>query len=424
MITAKEYSERRERFLDKLDEGTLVILFAGVAKKCSADATYDFEVNRNFYYLTGIDQENSVLFLIKGFSENHVILFIDEKDERKEKWTGLKLPIDDAISISGINDVLLTSSKDGKLDVILNKENGIYGKITTVCLDLDEDLRIDGLMTTNDYSKVLKEKYESIKVFNIFNDIARLRMVKSKEEVELIKDAIRTTEVGLNNVLKTMEPGKYEYNLRNIFEFNVHEDMQAGLAFPTICASGQNGVILHYPNATSLLKDGDLVLMDCGARKSYYCADISRTYPISGKFNEKQRIIYQIVLDCNKLTANFIRPGVTLQEVKDFARNFLADECVAKGLIPTKEDIGKVYYHSCSHYLGLDTHDVSDVMDKPLEPGNIITDEPGLYFKELGIGVRIEDDILVTENGSECLSKDIIKEVDDIERILQSKTAL
>lgn len=421
MISANEYKERRERLLDKLDEGTLVILFAGAARKSSADATYDFEVNRNFYYLTGIDQENSILMLVRGFSENHVILFIDEKDERKEKWTGLKLPTDEAVNISGIEDVLLTSSYEGKLEVILNKENGIYGLIKTVCLDLEKELKIAECKSTNEYATELGLRFPHIKVFDIYRDIANLRMIKSPEEIELIKDAIRTTEVGLNNVLKTMEVGKYEYNLRNMFEFTVAEDMQAKLAFPTIVASGKNGIILHYPNAHSLLNNHELVLMDCGARKSYYCADISRTYPINGTFSDKQKEIYEIVLACNKLTANFIRPGVTIQEVKDFAKNFLADECVAHGLIEKKEDIIKVYYHGCSHHLGLDTHDVSDTLAKPLEPGNIITDEPGLYFKELGIGIRIEDDILVTETGSECLSKDIIKEVEDIERILQSR---
>ena len=190
MISANEYKERRERLLDKLDEGTLVILFAGAARKSSADATYDFEVNRNFYYLTGIDQENSILMLVRGFSENHVILFIDEKDERKEKWTGLKLPTDEAVNISGIEDVLLTSSYEGKLEVILNKENGIYGLIKTVCLDLEKELKIAECKSTNEYATELGLRFPHIKVFDIYRDIANLRMVKSPEEIELIKDEI------------------------------------------------------------------------------------------------------------------------------------------------------------------------------------------------------------------------------------------
>lgn len=419
MIKAQEYQERRNKLLKNLPEGSLLLLFGGSLKTASADQSYDFVVNRNFYYLTGIDQEDSILALVKAYDEIIELLFIDEKDEHKEKWTGLKLSIEDARLISGIQNVLLNNSFEGKLEAILDSVNGIYGSIKEVYLDLEMEQKYLNKYNAKEYASELLKKYNSISVYDIYKLIAKQRMIKSKAEVAMIKDAIATTELGLNNVLRIMEPGKFEYNLRNMFEYIVHEDMQAGLAFPTIVASGKNGVILHYPNATDMLESDQLVLMDCGASKGYYCADISRTYPISHKFTELERKIYQIVLDCNKETMNFMRPGVTLQEVKDFARNFLATECVEKGLIATKEEISRVYYHGCSHHLGLDTHDVSDTLDKPLEPGNIITCEPGLYFKEFGIGVRIEDDVLITETGHDNLSKNIIKEIADIENFLK-----
>lgn len=418
MISVSEYIARRDNLFEKMDEGSIAILFSGVAKKSNADATYPFEVNRNFYYLTGIDQENSILMLVKTDTSKDAYLFIDEKNEKIEKWFGLKLSIEDAINISGIKNVLLRSSFNGKLATGLDKDLGHFGDIKTIYLDLDEEQKIAKATTTREFKSFLEANFPGYEIVDIYKDIAALRMIKSKEEVAMIKDAIRTTEVGLNNVLKELAVGRYEYNLRNVFEFNVHEDMQAGIAFPTIVASGKNGVILHYPNAVSLLRDNELVLMDCGASKGYYCADISRTYPINGKFNEKQRLIYSIVLDCNKKTAEFMRPGLTLDEVKAFAKNFLARECVKHGLIENEEEISRVYYHGCSHHLGLDTHDVADDYKKPLEPGNVITCEPGLYFKEFNIGIRIEDDILITPEGSECLSKDIIKEIEDIERFL------
>ena len=419
MIKAQEYQERRNKLLKNLPEGSLLLLFGGSLKTASADQSYDFVVNRNFYYLTGIDQEDSILALVKAYDEIIELLFIDEKDEHKEKWTGLKLSIEDARATSGIQNVLLNNSFEGKLEAILDPVNGIYGAVKEVYLDLEMEQKYLNKYNAKEYANELLKKYNSISVYDIYKLIAKQRMIKSKAEVAMIKDAIATTELGLNNVLRIMEPGKFEYNLRNMFEFIVHEDMQAGLAFPTIVASGKNGVILHYPNATDMLESDQLVLMDCGASKGYYCADISRTYPISHKFTELERKIYQIVLDCNKETMNFMRPGVTLQEVKDFARNFLATECVEKGLIASKDEIGRVYYHGCSHHLGLDTHDVSDTLDKPLEPGNIITCEPGLYFKEFGIGVRIEDDVLITETGHDNLSKNIIKEIADIENFLK-----
>ncbi len=421
MISAKEYALRRENLLNKMSEGSIALLFSGVGKKQSADENYPFEVNRNFYYLTGIDQENSILMLVKSDSSYESYLFIDEKNEKIEKWYGIKLSTTEASQTSGIHNVLLRSSFNGKLATALDKKLHHFGEINTIYLDLEDELKIAKATSTHEYKTFLDANFPGYVVKDIYKDIASLRMVKSKEEIALIKDAIRTTEVGLNNVLKDLAVGRYEYNLRNIFEYTLHEDMQSGIAFPTIVASGKNGVILHYPQAKDILKDNELVLMDCGAAKSYYCADISRTYPINGKFNEKQKLIYSIVLACNKATAKFMAPGLTLDEVKEFAKQFLAKECTKAGLIENENEISRVYYHGVSHHLGLDTHDVVDDYKKPLEPGNVITCEPGLYFKEYNIGIRIEDDILITPDGSETLSKDIIKEVDDIERFLISK---
>ena len=421
MIRNSEYRERRERLFQKMADNSMAILYAGHPKMRSADAEYDFSVNRNFYYLTGISQEHSILLLVKSETITETYLFIDEKNENKEKWLGIKLSLSEAQEQSGIDNVLLVSSFEGKLNVILNKELSHFGDIKTIYLDLEKELKIGDGISTRKYKEFLLKQYPGIKVEDIYPAVVSLRMVKSPAEVEMIKDAIKTTEVGLNNVLKEMAAGKYEYNLRNIFEFTIKEDSQSGIAFPTIVASGKNGMILHYPNATDTLNEHELVLMDCGAAKDNYCADISRTYPISGKYNSIQKLIYSIVLECNKATIKFIKPGVKLNEVKEFARNYLAEKCLEHKLIKNYDEIANVYYHSCSHHLGLDTHDVFDNMDKPLEPGNIITCEPGLYFKEHVVGVRIEDDILVTEDGSECLSQDIIKEIDDIESLLSSK---
>lgn len=420
MIKAQEYEQRRERLFEKLDDGSITILFAGVPKKKSGDADYDFCVNRNFYYLTGIEQDNSILMLVKADGEVSTYLFIDEKDIKKEQWIGFKLTDDEAREISNIENVCLRSSFEGKLSVSLQKGMTHFGEIKKIYLDLEKEIKIDECKSTNEFKSELLAKYPNIQVEDVHDKIMKLRIIKSPAEIELIRDAIHTTDVALRNVLSKMEAGRFEYNLRNIFEFTVKEDLNATLAFPSIVAGGKNAVILHYPNAQDVIKEGDLVLLDVGACKSNYCADISRTYPISGKYNELQAKIYSIVLNCNKQTAKFIRPGIQLKEVQQFALDFLAEECFAQGLIESKEDIRRVYYHSVSHHLGLDTHDGND-RDSKLEPGMVITCEPGLYFKEYGIGVRIEDDVLVTEDGSEVLSKDVMKEIDEIETILKDK---
>lgn len=419
MITANEYTLRRNKLLNTLDDNSVTILFAGVGKKKSGDENYEFVPNKNFYYLTGIRQENSILMLVKSDGEKFAYLFIDEKDERIEKWIGYKLSAKEAKDISGIDNVFLRNTFDGKMLAFFDSNECEYEPIKKFYLDLEDELKIDTCKSTKQYKDELLASHE-LEVLDVHDIIMKMRMVKSEAEIEMIRDAINLTETGLMNCMLKLAPSKYEYNLRNEFNFVVHEDLDASLAFSSIVAAGKNGVILHYPSQKEQLKDGDLVLFDVGAARDFYCGDISRTYPINGKFNDLQKKIYEIVLNCNKQTAGFMRPGVTLKEVNEFARNFLAEECVEKGLIPSKEDIGRVYYHSVSHHLGLDTHDGTDRVSE-LVPGNVITCEPGLYFKEFGIGIRIEDDVLITETGSEVLSANIIKEVEDIEKAMGSK---
>lgn len=420
MIESFEYERRRQLVLSQIEDNSIVILFAGVAHHCSGDAMYDFEVNRNFYYLTGIDQENSALMLVKAEGETHIYLFVDEKNEKVEKWIGIKLTMEEAKKISGISNVLLRSALDGKISASLNKDMTHFGLIKNIYLDLEKELKIGACKSTFEYQKEMQIAYSGLEIKDIHNLIMKNRMIKSPSEIELIKDAIHTTDIALRNVLLSLSKSGFEYNLRNVFEYNVKDDLNAKLAFPSIVAGGKNAVILHYPNASDALNYNDLVLLDVGARKQYYCADISRTYPVGGKYNELQRKIYEIVLACNKETAKFMHRGISLKDVNQFAKDFLAEECFEKGLIDSKDKISDVYYHSVSHHLGLDTHDGTD-RDSLLEPGMVITCEPGLYFKEFGIGVRIEDDILITEEGSEVLSQDIIKEIDDIERFLGNR---
>lgn len=419
MIDSNEFAARRNKILTLLENNSIAIVFAGQARKKSGDAFLPFEINRNFYYLTGIEQENSVLLLVKCDGEISEYLFIDEKNEKIEKWTGIKMTVEEAREISGIETVLMRSSFDGKIEAAFSNNMSHFGEIDHVYLDLEKELKIGESVSTIHFGEELKEKYH-VDLVDLNPIVLKERMVKSVAEISCIKEAIETTDLGIRNALAVMKPGRYEYNLRNAFEYAIKEEFGTGIAFDTIIASGKNGIILHYPEAKDVLKDGELVLFDLGASKCHYSADISRTFPISGKFNELQRKIYEIVLECNKATINFIRPGISLVELNDFAKDFLAEECVAKGLLSSKEEISRVYYHSVSHHLGLDTHDGND-RSSPLVAGNVITCEPGLYFAEHGIGVRIEDDVLVTETGREVLSKDVIKEVADIEKLLRTK---
>jgi Xaa-Pro aminopeptidase len=192
-------------------------------------------------------------------------------------------------------------------------------------------------------------------------------------------------------------------------------------------ASGIHGACLHYPTPFDTIKQDDLLLMDLGARCSYYCADVTRTVPVNGHYNDFQKSVYEIVLGCNKMVAAMARPGITINDLQKATVEYLASECLAKGFISKKDDIINYYFHGISHFIGLDTHDPylnplsKEYKDVPLEPGMIISDEPGLYMADKGIGIRIEDDLLITEQGCEVLTRDIPKEIADVERILASR---
>ena len=415
MIPSNEYGQRRANLLAKMKEESILLLFAGEPKKCSADEDYPFEVNRNFYYLTGIDQEGSALLLIKTSGDVKEFLFILPFDPVKEKWYGKKLTIEEARSISGIKNVLLKNGLTAKLNSILDPGTEQYGRVATVYLDEEKGQKIEEEANAADYKRSLETVYPDVAVEDCYPMIIDLRLVKSANEVEEFREAIRVTQLGIQSVMANARDGMKEYELANHFLHVVNdESAYQGLAFPTIMASGKRATILHYPTPFGTIRNGELLLMDLGSRNHYYCADVSRTVPVSGKFTEEQKRIYEIVLGCNKAVAAYAKPGVTINELQSLTREYLASELVSKGMLANKADIGNYYYHGVSHHIGLDTHDPGQ-KDVPLQEGNIISDEPGLYIAELGIGIRIEDDLLITKDGCEVLTKDIIKEIKDIE---------
>ena len=419
MIEVQEFITRRNKLYDKLKDNSVLILFAGVSVKRSADETYPFTINKNFYYLTGIEQEGSILVVSKQDKAINESLFISEYDEVKEKWTGKRLRVDEAKKKSGINNIFYLNTFQSEINTIITRKKIGVERISTIYLDLEPQNMLDNFKTTKDYLEIFELNYPWVTVLNIYNEIIRLRMVKSSAEVEELKDAISKTNIGLKQILKNLKPGKYEYQLSSLFYYTIQDNDHSELSFPTICASGANATCLHYPNASSKIADGDLVLFDLGSQNNYYCADISRTYPANGKFSQRQKDIYNIVLATNKLVAESVRPGVTLKELNDIATKNLAEGLLKLGLIENESEVRKYYFHSIGHHLGLDTHDPS-IREEPLVSGNVITDEPGLYIKELGIGIRIEDDILVTDDGSYVLSGKIIKEIDEIEKAMES----
>lgn len=418
----QEFDLRRNNLFELVPDNSVTLIFSGVSKIRSEDEFYPFMSNRDFFYLTGIEQENSILMLIKCPGERKEYLFLDEHDELKERWTGKRLSFEEASKISKIENVYSNNNFEAMLSMALSKENNIYGEIKSLVIDLSDEIKIKPNQSTQLFKEELVKKYPHLEVSNSHPLVTELRIVKSENEIKEIVEAINMTNLGINDLLSQMRIGMYEHELSDRFEYYGKSHNRTELAFETIVASGKNATVMHHPitQQTKMIEGDDLVLFDLGYKHNGYCADISRTYPVNGQFSEKQKSIYQAVLACNLAVINYVKPGLTLLEVQEYAISVLKKECLARNLIQNEDDILKYYIHNVSHYLGLDTHDVGDKKRK-LVPGNVITVEPGLYFVEDGIGVRIEDDVLITEDGAVCLSKGIKKDLNDIERMLRDR---
>ncbi len=417
-----ELSTRREKLFESIPENSVVLVFSGVSKIVSEDEFYPFVANRNFFYLTGIEQENSTLMLIKTPGEHKSYLFLDEYNELKERWTGKRLSFEKASQISDLANIYSNNTFEEMLSMALAKENNMYGQISNLFIDLSNEIKIKENCSTQLFAKEMEEKYPHLKVENIYPHIVELRLVKSDLEIRQLEEAINATNTGINELLLNLKPGVVEHELSDLFEYYGKSHGRRKLSFETIVATGKDATILHHPisQQEGVVKDGELVLFDLGYQYNGYSADISRTYPVNGTFTPFQAKVYEAVLNCNKAVIDYVKPGLTIHDLQEYAISVLKKEGKRLGIIDSEDEIAKLYIHNVSHFLGLDTHDVGD-RKKPLVPGNVITVEPGLYFVNEGVGVRIEDDVLVTETGSRCLSRGIKKEISDIEKMLKHR---
>lgn len=405
------YKNNRSKVLESIDDNSLLILFAGKAPKKTADEKYPFTPNRNFYYLTGIDEENHILVLSKINGKTNEYLFIKEVDPIAEKWEGKTIRKEEVSEICMIEDVKYLGEFNNFIEkVVLNKEE------INIYLDLEAG------NTSYKYVNEIKHKYYNINIKNAFKLIGNLRLIKTDEEVSRIRKAIDITIEGVKELMRNSKSGIKEYELEAYFDFICKKNGVKDFAFKTIAAAGKNATVLHYVTNDSELKDGDLILFDLGAQYKYYNGDISRTFPINGKFTERQKEVYNAVLRVNEKVIKEMKPGVKFVDLNKKAKDWISEECISLGLMTEKDDVSKFYYHSIGHSLGMDTHDIElENRDVTFEPGMIYTVEPGIYIENEGIGIRIEDDVLITEDGNEVLTKEMIKTVEEIEAFMADR---
>lgn len=410
-----QYSNRRQKVIKSLPNNSAVLIFSGRAPQKSEDEAYDFSVNRNFYYLTGLDKEEMALLMYNIDGTTKEIMFILPFDEQLARWVGGRLSSDKVREISEVNDVREYDQLDGTISYIMNnmrRDNNFKFYFDLWQYNMKQNPSEGSL-----YAKKLQDTYPAVVIKDIYPVLTHLRLIKDEYEISCIRKAIHTTNMGILQMMRTSKPGINEMTMDGVFDFVLRQSMCKETAFKTIAASGARATILHYSDNDQIMKDGEMFLCDLGATYNYYKADISRTFPVNGKFTERQKELYQIVLNAQRIVEDNARVGIKIKDLNQMVIDYYKTELPKHGL---NKDVSEYYFHSCSHHLGLDTHDVDGGLGATLEAGMVITNEPGLYIEDENIGIRIEDDLLITGTGAEVLSSEIIKEIEEIERTMNN----
>ena len=410
------FAKNRQKFISKMLPNSVAIFSSNDPLPTNADGTFGFVQNSTFFYLTGIDQEDCYLIID---SKKHIeILFVRETNEKIRVWEGEMFSKPEASEISGIETVDWSSAFWNKADVYLNNYKNIYTHIDLVQGKSTAFRSREKYLTT-----LLKRKFQNRNFINSSEIIDNLRIIKEPEEIIQIKKAIEITKAGFERAAKFLNPGIFEFELEAEISHEFSRKRSRMHAFQPIMASGKNACVLHYITNNDLCKSRDLVLMDFGAEYGNYKADMTRVLPVSGKFSDRQAAVYQSVLDVMKTIKSQMEVGNTIENLKKETQHLIGNELIKLGIISASElkneskTILKYFPHGVSHHLGLDVHDVGD-RKRPLEDGMLLTLEPGIYINEENLGIRLENDILITENGNIDLMEGIPLEINEIEKLM------
>lgn len=423
---ASFFKENRRKVAQALKPHSVAILHSNDEMNRTADQFYPFRQDSDLFYLAGINQEKTILLLSPDHPDISLreILFILRPDEKLEIWEGHKLTHDEARMISGVHGIKYIDEYEASLANIMHHAQHVY-------LNLPELLKfIPALPGRNlRFANALKTNYPAHQYERLAPVMRNLRMVKSETEISFIKEACRITGDAFNRIMGTLKPGMMEYEAEAEITYEFIRQGARGHAYPPIIASGINACSLHYAYNNHACNEGDLLLMDFGAEYGNYAADCSRTIPVNGKFTNRQKDLYNSVLDVFRYACSLMKPGNTINRIHaDVCRKFSAEH-VRLGLY-TNADLQmetadkplylQYYMHGTSHFLGLDVHDAGS-KEAELKPGMILTCEPGIYITKERTGIRIENNILITRDGNVDLMSDIPVEAEEIEQIMQKK---
>lgn len=420
------FIQNRKRFAEGLVPQSVAVFNSNDIMPTNADGTMRFKQNSDLFHLTGVDQEETILLMAPDARDeaHREVLFLRETNETIAVWEGEKLTVERAREVTGIQTIYWVKDFERVFNTISMQMAHIY-------LNTNEHGRASIQVETRDlrFIKWCKERYPLHKYRRCAPIMQRIRAVKSKFELLLLQEACDITEKGFRRLIKTVKPGVWEYELEAELIHEFTRNRAQGFAYEPIIASGKNSCVLHYTQNNQQCQKGDVLLLDIGAEYANYDADLSRTIPVSGKFSKRQREVYDAVLRVQKKAIDMLRPGTLLKDYHREVGKFMEAELIGLKLI-SKDDIKnqhpnhpaykKYFMHGTSHFLGLDTHDVGD-WDLPIEDGNVFTCEPGIYIPEEAIGIRIEDDIHVTRKGPVNMMKNIPKEAQEIEELMNAK---
>ena len=427
-IDQQLFVSHRANLRKQLKPNSLVVLNANDIMPTNADGTMRFRQNSDLFYLSGVDQEESILVLCPDFPEEKYreVLFLRETNEQIALWEGHKLTKQEARDLTGIHTILWANDFKKIFHTMM-----VMGNVERVYLNTNDHYRAEVTVDSRDqrFIEWCQKKYPLHKYDRLAPIMHRLRSIKSKEEIALMQIACDITEKAFRRVLQFVKPGVKEFEIEAEYAHEFVRHGSRGFAYEPIIASGANSCVLHYIVNDQECKEGDILLLDVGAEYANYNADLTRTIPVSGSYSQRQKDVYNAVLRIHKAASEMIRPGVMYYDYHKEIQKLTESELIRLKLLD-KDDVAKqnadkplflkYFAHGTSHMLGLDVHDVGNMYHKML-PGMVWTIEPGIYIREENIGVRIENNVVITENGVVDLMKNIPKEVEEIEDLMNSR---
>lgn len=420
------FINNRKRFIKEMQPNSIAIFVSNDEFPSNGDAIHHFKQNSDLYWLSGVEQEDSMVILFPDCPDAKYkeVLVLVRPNELKEKWDGKRLRANEATAISGIQTIVWVDSIDALLQTWVHLADHIY-------LDSNENDRKASLLRSREYRFIdeMKSRYPLHNYLRAAKILKNLRGIKTKEEVEVLQKAIDITDVTFRRLLQFIKPGVMEYEIEAELVHSFLSQRATGEAYGSIIASGDRARTLHYISNNQECKDGELILMDFGAVYGGYCADLTRTVPVNGKFGRRQKTIYNACLHLHNYAKSLLKPGISIVDYTELVgeeatQQFLKIGLLKKSDVKNEDKENRAYrkylYHGISHHLGIDVHDLG-TRTEPIKAGMVFTVEPGIYIEEEKIGIRIENNLWITKNGNVDLMKNIPITVEEIETLMRKK---